>query len=150
MLQPYFGDSSIEYLSPPYCSLTKEEPTGELATNKVMTLFTDSLSMVKKLTAMNKYPTAHLKCSMDPEWDLLQAIHSMMGKRKERPSLEWVRSHQDDDPEEDISKLSEEAQLNIKADALATQGLNQLALNPIVPLDPSAEVLLYQRGRTIT
>ena len=128
----------------------KEEPTGELATNKEMTLFTDSLSMKKKLTAMNKYPTAHLKCTMDPEWDILQAIHSMMGKMKEQPTLEWVRSHQDDDPNEDISKLSRAAQLNIKADALATQGLNKLASNPIVPLDPSVEVLLHQRGRTIT
>ena len=67
-----------------------------------------------------------------------------MGKMKEQPPLEWVRRHQDDDPEEDISKLSEAAQLNIKADPLATQGLNQLASNPIVPLDPSAEVLLPQ------
>ena len=45
----------------------KEEPTGSLATNKLITLFTDSLSMVKKLDAMEKHPTAHLKCAMDPE-----------------------------------------------------------------------------------
>ena len=69
---------------------------------------------------------------------------------KERPELEWVRSHQDDDPEEDISKLSEAEQLNIKADTLTTQGLDKLDLKPRVPMDPSAEVLLYQRGRTIT
>ena len=49
----------------------KEEPTGLLTTNKEITLFTDSRSMVNKLDAMNKYPTAHLKCAMDPEWDLL-------------------------------------------------------------------------------
>ena len=69
---------------------------------------------------------------------------------KEQPELEWVHSHQDDDPDEDISKLSKAAQLNIKADALATQGLNKLESNPRVPMDPSAEVLLHQRGRTIT
>ena len=45
----------------------KEKPAGLLATNKVITLFTDSRSMVNKLDAMNKYPTAHLKCTMDPE-----------------------------------------------------------------------------------
>ena len=128
----------------------KEGPTGVLATNKEITLFTDSRSMVDKLTAMNKYPTAHLKCAMDPEWDILQAIHSVMSQMKEQPTLEWVRSHQDDDPDEDISKLSKAAQLNIKADALATQGLNKLESNPIVPLDPSAEGLLHQQGRTIT
>ena len=99
---------------------------------------------------MNKYPTAHLKCAMDPEWDLLQAIHRLMRKMKEQPELEWVRSHQDDDPDEDISKLSEAAQLNIKADVLATQVLHKLKSNPRVPIDPSAEVLLHQQGRTIT
>ena len=59
-------------------------------------------------------------------------------------------SHQDDDPNEDISKLSEAAQLNIRADALATQGLDKLESNPRVPMDLSVEVLLHQRGRTIT
>ena len=56
----------------------KEEPTGLLATNKEITLFTDSLSMMNKLDAMNKYPTAHLNCAIDPEWDLLQVIHRLL------------------------------------------------------------------------
>ena len=128
----------------------KEASTGVVTTNKEITLFTDSCSMVNKLEAMRKYPTAHLKCALDPEWDILQAIHQIMSKMKEQPKLEWVRSHQDDDPDEDISKLSKAAQLNIKADALATQGLNKLESNPKVPMDPTVEVLLHQRGRTIT
>ena len=106
--------------------------------------------MLKKLTAMNEYPTAHLLCTMDPEWYVIQVIHRLMATMKERPELQWVGSHQDDDPEEDISKLSEVAQFNIKADALATQGLDKLDSNPRVPMDPSTEVLLHQRGRTIT
>ena len=57
-----------------------EEPTGLLTTGKEMTLFMDSRSMVSKLDAMNKYPTAPLKCTMDPEWDVLQAIHTVMSK----------------------------------------------------------------------
>ena len=32
-----------------------------------------------------------------------------MDKMKKRPELEWIRSHQDDNPKEDISKLSEAA-----------------------------------------
>ena len=48
----------------------KKETTGLLATNKEITLFTDSLSMVNKLDAINKYTTAYLKYAMDPEWDL--------------------------------------------------------------------------------
>ena len=43
-------------------------------------LYTDSLSMIKKLTAMNKYPTAHLKCTMDSEWDILQVLHRLMNR----------------------------------------------------------------------
>ena len=127
-----------------------EEPTGLITTNKEITLFTDSYSMVNKLDSMNKYPTAHLKCTMDPEWDVLQAIHTVMGKMKEQLELEWVRSHQDDDPNEDVTKLSKAAQLNIKADALARQGLNKLESNTRVPMDPTAEVSLHQRGRIIT
>ena len=106
--------------------------------------------MVNKLDTMNKYPTAHLKCTMDPEWDLLQVIHRVMGKMKEKPKLEWVRSHQGDDADEDITKLSDTAQLNIKADTLATQGVDKLKSNSWVPMDPSAKVLLHQRGRIIT
>ena len=66
----------------------KEEPTKSLATNKLITLFTDCLSMVNKLDAMNNYPTTHLKCAMDPKWDLLQTIHRLIDKMKERPELE--------------------------------------------------------------
>ena len=87
---------------------------------------------------------------MDPEWDVLQSIHTITGKMNKQPELEWVRSHQDDDPDEDISKLDKAAQLNIKANALATQGLNKLDSKPKVPMDPTSEVLLHQRGRTIT
>ena len=106
--------------------------------------------MVNKLTAMNKYPTSHLRCVMDPEWDSLQVIHRLMAKMKERPELEWVHSHQDDDSNVDITKLSFATKLNIKADALATQGLDKFESNPRVPMDRSSEVLLHQRGQTIT
>ena len=127
----------------------KEEPTRLLATGKDMTLFTDRKSMVNKVNAMNEYSTAHLKCTMDPEWDVLQVIHRVIDKLKEKPELEWVHSHQDDDPE-DVSKLDKAAQLNIKVDALATQGLNTMESNLKVPIDPSSEVLRHNRVRTIT
>ena len=53
----------------------KEESTESIAINTPITLFTDSESMLRKHTAMNKYPTAHLRCTMDPEWDIIQVIH---------------------------------------------------------------------------
>ena len=128
----------------------KESPDGSIVINKQLSLFTNSLSMLKKLTAMNKYLTTYLKCTMDPEWDLFQAIHSLMAKMKDQPKLDWVGSHQDDDPDVDIKKISVATKLNIQADVLATQGLDRLDSNSRVPLDLSSKVLLHQWGQTIT
>ena len=55
-----------------------------IANTKKLHLFTDSESMLKNLTAMNTYPTSHLKCTMYSEWDILQVIHILMNKMKER------------------------------------------------------------------
>ena len=91
-------------------------------------------------------------CTMDPEWDLLQMIHSLMAKMKDQPELDWVHSHQDDNPDVDITKSSGATKFNMKADALATQEMDQLDLNPKVPhtLDLSLQVFLHQRVTTIT
>ena len=45
-----------------------------------MHLYTDSLSMIKKLKSMDAYPTNHLKYVMDSEWDILQALCIAMQK----------------------------------------------------------------------
>ena len=50
----------------------KEGPTESIAINKRLTMFTDSESILKKLTTMNEYPTAHLQYMIDPEWDVIQ------------------------------------------------------------------------------
>ena len=73
-----------------------------------------------------------------------------MNQMNERPILEWVTSHQDDDPTVDIKDLSKGTQLNIKANELATKGLQQLHTKPKVSLDPILNVILHQAGRTIT
>ena len=54
------------------------------------------------------------------------------------------------DPNIDITTLSGGTQLNIKANALATQGLDQLDSKPKVPLKLLSEVMLHEQGRTIT
>ena len=137
----------VIFLIAEYC---KESPDELIAITKQLSLFTDSESMLKKLTTMNKYPTAHLKCTMDSEWDILQVIHNLLAKMKEQPKLEWVWSHQDDNPDIDITKLSNATQLNIKADVLAAQGLDRLNSKPRVPLDLSSEAFFHQQGHTIT
>ena len=45
-------------------------------------LYTDSMSMIKKLKLMYVYPTAHLAYVMDSEWDILQALQTLMMKLK--------------------------------------------------------------------
>ena len=69
---------------------------------------------------------------------------------KERTESDWIHSHRNDDPNFDITKLSVETKLNLKATILATHGLDRLDLYPRVPMDPSSEVLLHQWGQTIT
>ena len=87
---------------------------------------------------------------MDSEWDIIQVLHRLKNKMKEQLELEWIQSHQDDDPTTDIKTLPVGTQPNIKTDELAAQGLNQLKLKPIVPLDSSSEVMLNQQGQRIT
>ena len=38
------------------------------------------MSMIKKLYSMDAYPTTHLKYVMDSEWDILQALQTLMKK----------------------------------------------------------------------
>ena len=120
--------------------------TETIAITSKIHLYTDILSMIKKLNTMNTYLTAHLQCTMDSEWDILQVLHCLMNQMNERPVLEWVASHQDDDPTIDINDLSQGTQLNIKADELATKWLQCLHMKPKVPLDPTLEVLIHQDG----
>lgn len=50
-------------------------------------LYTDSKSMIDKLNAMDMYPAAHLKTVMDLEWDILQALQSLMKELNEISNL---------------------------------------------------------------
>lgn len=49
-----------------------------------ISLFTDSMSMIKKLNSMDAYPTAHLKTVMDSERYILQALRGLMEQLDER------------------------------------------------------------------
>ena len=99
---------------------------------------------------MNKYPTAHLKTTLDSEWDILSALNQTIYTFPTVPILEWVASHQDDDPNIRIENLTLGAQLNIAADELATYALQSFHQKPRVPMDPTSEVLFHYKNRTIT
>ena len=58
--------------------------------------YTDSFSMMKKLKAFDKFPTAPLSMVLDPEWDVLSALHLALKWFPTHPKISWVKSHQDD------------------------------------------------------
>ena len=84
-------------------------------------IYTDSKSMLKKLERMDKYPSAPLKMVLAPNWDVLQAVFNELKWFSKKPSIKWLQSHQDDNPD---TVQSIPVQLNVRADKLATKGLN--------------------------
>jgi hypothetical protein len=124
--------------------LTCEEP----GRSKIQ-VYTDSASMIKKLKAYDKYPTAKLGMVLDSEWDVLSALHKALKWFKTYPKISWVKSHQDDKVY-DVTEMPLNAYLNSEADELATLGLKRLQEKPTVPMDPDTAIQFHIKGRTIT
>jgi hypothetical protein len=112
-------------------------------------VYTDSASMIKKLKAYDKYPTAPLTTVLDSEWDVLSALHKALTWFKTTPKINWVKSHQDDKIYDAI-EMPLNAYLNSEADELATTGLKRLQEKPTVPMDPDTVIQFHIEGRTIT
>jgi ribonuclease HI len=112
-------------------------------------VYTDSASMIKKLKAYDKYPTAKLGMVLEPKWDVLSALHKALAWFQTYPKISWVKSHQDD-KEYDTTEMPLNAYLNSEADELATIGLKRLQEKPIVPMDPDTAIQFHIKGRTIT
>jgi hypothetical protein len=112
-------------------------------------VYTDSASMIRKLKAYDKYPTAPLATVLDSEWDVLSALHKALQWFTTYPKINWVKSHQDDKVY-DETEMPLNAYLNSEADELATIGLKRLQEKPIVPMDPDTVIQFHIRGRTIT
>jgi hypothetical protein len=120
----------------------------EEQTRSKIQVYTDSLSMMKKLEAYGKYPTASRAAVLDSEWDVLSALHRALKWFKTYPQISWVKSHQDDKVYES-KDMPLDAYLNSEADELATTGLNRLQEKPRVPLDPNTNIQFNIGGRTI-
>ena len=101
---------------------------------------------------MNEYPTAKHKMTLHPEWDILSALNTVLNMFPNRPRLEWVKSHQDDNDKgnENERRLELSAQLNVMADELATIGLQQHFKKLCVPMDPNSCIQLHMNGETTT
>jgi hypothetical protein len=94
-------------------------------TRSKIQIFTDSLSMIKKLKAYDEYPTAPLTTVLDSEWDVLSALHRALKWFSSPPKINWVKSHQDDQVY-NKTEMPLDAYLNSEADKLASTGLTSL------------------------
>jgi hypothetical protein len=118
-------------------------------TRSKIQIYTDSLSMMKKLKAYDEYPTAPLRTVLDSEWDVLSALHRALKWFPSPPKINWVKSHQDDQVY-DKSEMPPDAYLNSEADELATTGLKRLQKKQIVLMDPATIIQFHIEERTIT
>ena len=75
--------------------------------------------METKIAEMDKYPSAPVKMTLDPDWDVLSALYRELQGFPKRPELSWIKSYQDETKKE----LEIEAEINVQADELATIGL---------------------------
>ena len=114
-------------------------------------IHTDSESMIKKLNTIREYPIAKYKMTIHPEQDVLSALHEILETYLSRPTIEWVQSHQDDqDNDNKTNGLNLNAQINIKANGLATEGLKSLYQKEKVAMDPKTCVQVHIHEKTIT
>lgn len=77
-------------------------------------------------------------------------LHQLINQFNERPKLEWVTSHEDDDLMIDIATLPIEIQSKIEENVLVIRGLQQLHYKPRVPLGSSSKVMLHHNEPFIT
>jgi hypothetical protein len=105
--------------------------------------------MITKLEAYGEYPTAPLTTVLDPEWDVLSALHRALKWFRTSPKINWVKSHQHERVY-DKTAMPIDAYLNSEADELATIGLKRLQEKSIVPMDPNTIIQYHIGGRTIT
>lgn len=112
-------------------------------------IHTDSESMILKLRDMLTWPYSFPSSTMTPEWDVLQAIVTLLHKFPAIPTISHVKGHQDANSVR--STLTLPALLNIKADALAAQYTYPSHINPSeVFCLPGNSVQLHSRSGTIT
>ena len=80
-------------------------------------LHSDSKSALEKILDMITWPYYYPNATMSPDWDVLQAIVSLLREFPKTPQLIHVKGHQDNN--QTYAQLSMPAQLNVDADKLA-------------------------------
>ena len=71
----------------------------------------DSESLISKISQMTTWNTYFPAVTLQPKWDMLQAILNMIKKLSNHPQLSHIKSHKDD--EHEYNSLTLAAQLNV-------------------------------------
>ena len=115
-------------------------------------LVCDNQSMTKKAALRPNREKIYPNSTMEAEWDILAEIWETLEQlERSRPiSITWIKGHQDDTTQKD--NLSLPAQLNIEADELADQYIQNHPDHPYhqVPLLPTSGINLNLRHGTVT
>jgi hypothetical protein len=110
-------------------------------------LFSDNNGLVCRITQRQQYVDPYPNATLAPDWDVIEQIYQLLtGLPTTDLSVEWVKGHQDETPND----LSVAAIYNIRADELAGQVLasaNKVDSQP--PLLPVEKCRLVIRQRTI-
>merc|ERR1711884_564621 len=102
---------------------------------------------MKKIQKIDEYPSAPLNMVPHPDWGVLQALHTELKWFPQNSTIDWIQSHQDDNPN---IVLPIPVKLNVLADKLAILRLNNLPSKIHVPFDPSVKIQLNFAGVTVT
>ena len=120
------------------------EATGQLL------VYLDNQGVVKKTAKLGEFRMALAKTALHSEWDMLATTNHLLDQLPVRPILIHVKGHQDDNAEVDLDSLSLESQMNIEADALASEVLLQDEEPEVkVPVCPHSRALLDLSGVTV-
>ena len=112
-------------------------------------LYTDSASLIAKISEIKKWPYFFPNATMDPDWDILQQIITSRHLFPLLPILCFLKGHQDADCP--YVTLSLPAQLNVDTNHLARSYAPRPNVNPtIVPMIAGTAVSLHLSTRTTT
>ena len=119
--------------------------------NELQTVvISDNAAMIASLTDRATYHTVYHNATLAPDWDLLEEIHQQYETNKSLiRTYQWVRGHQDTGPTS--GRLSIEAELNIQADALASEFHTMVDAQPRLqsPLMGHTRCILQITGTSI-
>ena len=115
---------------------------------EAVTVYTDSKSLIQTIHKRLEWSYDFTYSTMNPDWDIQQAISSTVRQFPQIPAFLHVKGHQDNHA--DSSTLSLPAQLNIEADSLASSYIYPPTISSrIAPLIGGATALLHGPYGTI-